>query len=157
MEQLERRLTRRLYAKWEAARRGAALPQLDDLEAGDDQELMDRSFVIDVTPGPSGYRFVRFGAELRRLAGIDFSGYSIASLPEKIAHDALDVCHTAIASSKPISRTEEFTRMFGRSICYRMIVLPIAKHRKRVDALVGTVGYRLRRDEELERAGGLAH
>ena len=100
-------------------------------------------------------KFTRFGAELTRLAGVDLSGYSIDALPESIAHDALDTCHQAIASSKPILRSEEFTRMFGHSICYRMIVLPVSVQRKRVDALIGTVGYRLRRDDELRAAGGL--
>ena len=151
----ERRFTNRLLSLWQDARHGKPLPRLADVEAGADRALQDRSFVIDVSPGPSGYRFTRFGAALRQVAGVDFSGYSIDALPENIAHDALDICHTAIASSKPVLREKEFARIFGHPVCYRMIVLPVSKQRKRVGALIGTVGYRVRREDELREAGGL--
>jgi hypothetical protein len=148
MNHMERRMGRRLYAKWHNARRSPGLPSLADFEAevgtDFDADLRERSFVIDATPGPSGYRFSRFGTALRQIAGVDFTGYRVASLPSSIADDALSVCHSAIAAGRPVSRDEEMIGLFGQQICYRLMVLPTAGRSQHVDALVGTVGFRLR-------------
>ncbi len=152
MEPSERRMARRLFSKWSEACAGRRLPSLAEVEADADPEVLDRSFVIDVTPGPSSYRFSRFGAALRDMVGEDFTGQRIAGLPSNIAGNAMDICHSAIAAAKPVGRSEELAQLFGRSLCFRLIVLPVAGEDRRVDALVGTVGYRLRQIERREPA-----
>lgn len=144
MGKFERRLSRRLYSKWYEARKTPGLPVLADVENETiiDPELRDRSFVVDVTPGPGDYRFRRFGTALRQIAGADFTGYRVASLPASIADDALGLCHAAVESAKPVSRDEELVQLFGRPISYRLIVLPVIGQSDSVEALVGTVGFR---------------
>lgn len=155
MDHMERRMGHRLYSKWQNARRSPGLPSLVDVEAEVgakfDADLRERSFVIDITPGPSGYRFRRFGTALRQIAGVDFTGYRVASLPSGIADDALSLCHSAIAAGKPVSREEEMFGLFGKQVCYRLMVLPTAGQSQQVDALVGTVGFRLRSTLDADR------
>lgn len=144
MEPSERRMGRRLFSKWQEACDGRRLPSLDAVEADADPDILERSFVIDVTPGPSSYRFSRFGAALRDMVGEDYTGRRVAGLPANIARDAMDICHSAVAAAKPVGRSEELAQIFGRTLCFRLIILPVASEDRRVDALVGTVGYRLR-------------
>ncbi len=151
MEPSERRLGRRLFKKWLEAREGRHLPSLAAVEADADPEILDRSFVIDVTPGPSSYRFSRFGAALCDVVGEDCTGKRVAALPSNIAGEAMDMCHSAVAAAKPVGRSEERVQLFGHSLCFRLIVLPVASNDQRIDALVGTVGYRVRPLEGLER------
>lgn len=148
MEGSERRIGRRLFAKWADACAGRRIPSLDDVDADADPEILEHSFVIDVTPGPSSYRFARFGGALRDMVGGDYTGRRVAGLPTSIAGDAMDICHAAVAAAKPVARSEELTHLFGRSLCYRMIIVPVTRREDlRVDALVGTFGYRLREAE----------
>ncbi len=144
MEPSERRTGRRLFSKWLEACNGRRLPSLSEVEADADQEVLEHSFVIDVTPGPSSYRFSRFGAALRDMVGEDYTGRRVAGLPPSIAGSAMDICHSAVAAAKPVGRSEELVQMFGQMLCFRLIVLPVANETQRVDALVGTVGYRAR-------------
>ncbi len=156
MEPSERRMGRRLFSKWMEACDGRRLPSLDEVEADADPEVLDCSFVIDVTPGPASYRFSRFGAALHDLVGEDYTGRRIAGLPPTIADGAMDICHSAVAAAKPVGRSEELTQLFGRTLCFRLIVLPVAHEERRVDALVGTIGYRLRQVARNSPAGATA-
>ena len=154
MTSRERRMGRRLLDKWAAASESRLLPSLQGVESGAEAEVLDRSFVIDVTPGPGAYRFSRFGAKLRDMIGDDYTGRRVDSLPSHIAGDAMDLCHAAISAAKPVGRSEDLALLFGRAICFRLLVLPVANEQHQIDALVGTVGYKFHQLESSARPQG---
>ena len=140
----ERRGIRRLFGHWLETCGNRRLPALDDVSAGMARDLWERSFVIDVSGGPGVYRISRFGAALRDQFGADYAGRSVDSLPGPLVGDALDSCHVAVASAKPFTRSDDDTLFFGRSVRYRLILLPVGSSDARVEALIGTVDYALR-------------
>lgn len=144
MAQDERRCVRRLFGQWLETCGKRRMPALGDVSAGLARELWERSFVIDVSSGPGAYRVSWFGAALRDQFGVDFAGRSVDSLPSPLVGDALDSCHAAVASAKPIVRNVDDALLFGTPVCYRLILLPVGPSDNRVDALLGTAGYVVR-------------
>jgi hypothetical protein len=140
-EGIERRAGRRLFSYWLQASGERRFPALEQVIRSVDPALWDLCFVIDVRGGPTAYRISKVGDALRARFTEDYGGRGLDSLPRSIADDVTDICYAAVSSGKPVARGEDLTHLFGQTLSYRIVLLPVGGCEDRVDALVGTLGY----------------
>lgn len=136
----ERRAARRLFACWLEASQGKRFPKLDQVSRVADKDLWDQSFVIDVRNGPGSYTVSQVGKALSAKFRDSFAGQKIDALPRSIADDVADICFAAVSSGKPVARGEDLAHLFGRTLSYRLVLLPVGEADV-VEQLVGTIGF----------------
>jgi hypothetical protein len=64
----------------------------------------------------------------------------IDALPRSISDDITDICFAAVASGKPVARGEDLAHLFGHTLSYRLVLLPVGEAEV-VEQLVGTLGF----------------
>lgn len=136
----ERRAGRRLFACWLEASGGRRFPSLNQVSRKADKDLWDQSFIIDVQKGPGAYTISRVGGALSAKFRDDFVGLKLDSLPRSIADNISDICLAAVASGKPVARGEDLAHLFGHTVSYRLVLLPVGEAEV-VEQLVGTIGF----------------
>jgi len=136
----ERRAGRRLFARWLEASGERRFPQLEQVSRSVDRDLWDQSFTIDVREGPEAYRIGWVGDALAARFKADFTGLRFDALPRNISDDITDICFAAVASGKPVARGEDLAHMFGHTLSFRLVLLPVGAADV-VEQLVGTLGF----------------
>lgn len=140
---IERRITLRLIAYWEKARKQKPMPSEADIDPDDLQDLWDYCFLIHVKDlSKPDYNYTYLGSAIQKayqgdLVGDQGSGIASPNA-EKLAHSYQKV----ISTRTPLMEEGEFVNMHNDVVKFRQCLLPLGEAGN-VDAIFGGMRFKV--------------
>lgn len=114
-----------LYAAWQQARGGAAVPLATAMPVNAVQAVLPNMALIGLGDTGEDPRYLVFGPALRLLLGRDPTGEAIRQVyPRDIAEEVLDALAQVRREQRPLYYRREF-RILGREFGYKRLMLPL--------------------------------
>jgi hypothetical protein len=140
---MERRITLRLMAYWEKARKNKPMPSEADIDPDDLQDLWDYCFLIHVKDlSKPDYNYTYLGSAIQRAYQgelIDDESNGIASMNA----GKLAVSYSKIIETRtPLLEEGEFVNMHNDVVKYRQCLLPLGDG-EQVDAIFGGMRFKV--------------
>ncbi|MCC3861855.1 hypothetical protein [Pseudemcibacter aquimaris] len=149
--QVERRITFRLYESWEKIAGESGLPALKDLHRNDIEPFRRNLVLIDLRNGQENASFQVLGNDLVLDQDENLIGKNISLVPRKtMLSRVTDHYLEVIANRVPIAFEAEFINRDDEKALYRGILLPFSDDGQNINFIMGGVRWILAKDVKLD-------
>jgi hypothetical protein len=129
----------RLYAYWEAKRRGRRMPTRADIDPLDFTRMVGRISMVDVlgdAASPTSFRFRLAATPICRALGYEMTGRSLEEMRDPATRAFLTYNYVEVAQSATPLVMCGAVRLDGRDWRGECLILPLSTQEKRVERLL---------------------
>jgi len=129
----------RLYAYWEAKRRGRRMPTRADIDPLDFTRMVGRISMVDVlgdAASPTSFRFRLAATPICRALGYEMTGRSLEEMPDPATRAFVTYNYVEVARSATPLAISGAVRLDGRDWTGECLILPLSLREERVERLL---------------------
>src|SRR5689334_16617614 len=139
----ERRMHVRAYNYWVSLLDGRDFPSIEELESEDVGDFAGNSVLLDFTCSRDNPSIPYVGAAIREECGLNDDMRTISEVPSRSLLSRLtDHYMQIIANRSPVGFEAEFENPWGRTICYRGILMPFSSNGEEIDFIYGVINWK---------------
>jgi len=139
----ERRMHVRAYNYWVSLLSDRDFPSIEDLEPGEVSDFAENSVLLDFTCGRDNPAIPYVGTAIRDECALEDGMRTIADVPSRSLLSRLtDHYMQIIANRAPVGFEAEFENPYGKTICYRGILMPFSSDGDAIDFIYGVINWK---------------
>ncbi|MDB5407215.1 MAG: hypothetical protein JWL84_2127 [Rhodospirillales bacterium] len=142
MIEIESPTLRRLYADWDARRRGRKLPARPDFDPLELKYILGNLSLVDVQYDPLRFRYRLHATNVAQRLGYELTGKPLAANPDVATREIIETHFQAVVASRiPQAIVHRFFTPEGRAVNHEALVLPLSRDGIRIDMLMSAVAF----------------
>jgi len=139
----ERRMHVRAYNYWVSLLSDRDFPSIEDLEPGEVSDFAENSVLLDFTCGRDNPAIPYVGTAIREECALEDGMRTISDVPSRSLLSRLtDHYMQIIANRAPVGFEAEFENPYGKTICYRGILMPFSSDGDAIDFIYGVINWK---------------
>jgi hypothetical protein len=140
--EIESATLRRLYADWDAQRRGRAFPARADFDPLDYKYIVGNLSLLDVHHAPLRFHYRLHATNVAQRLGYELTGKSLAANPDPLARAKIHDHFAAVVGSRaPIATRNRFINPDGRQVNHESLVLPLSRDGETINMLMSALAF----------------
>jgi hypothetical protein len=140
--EIESATLRRLYADWDAQRRGRPFPARADFDPLDYKYIVGNLSLLDVHHAPLRFHYRLHATNVAQRLGYELTGKSLEANPDADARTLIREHFSAVVEGRaPIAARHRFIASDGRDVNHESLVLPLSRDGETIDMLMSALAF----------------
>jgi hypothetical protein len=140
--EIESATLRRLYADWDAQRRGRPFPARADFDPLDYKYIVGNLSLLDVHHAPLRFHYRLHATNVAQRLGYELTCKSLEANPDADARTLIREHFSAVVEGRaPIATRHRFIASDGRDVNHESLVLPLSRDGETIDMLMSALAF----------------